>query len=64
MYRYKTWVTDATGRVVYSTSDDSGNASMDTLKYCKKEFPASKGYTIHENTVIVKRVSYLPEEGH
>ena len=48
MYTYTTVVINSNGKVVREVVDHSGNAAMDTLKWLRKEYPASKGYTVKE----------------
>lgn len=64
MYEYTNWVKDSAGKVVYSNTERSGNAAMDSEKIAKKQFPVSKGFTHHNKVAEVKRVSYSADEGH
>ena len=48
MYTYTTVVINSNGKVVRKVVDHSGNEAMDTLKWLRKEYPASKGYTVKE----------------
>ena len=48
MYTYTTVVIKSNGKIVRKVIDYSGNEAMDTLKWLRKEYPASKGYTVKE----------------